>query len=91
MKTIKTATKLTLKMIRKGSDDIVTITHPTLKSITKKQFEQIQAETLKANGNKVLSYEIEYAEKEVMTRKTELFSAGIDSDNTVSNMSRMGE
>ncbi len=88
MKTVKVATKLTLT-IKRPNGKIEKVVAPNLKYITETQFKQIQRDTKAANGSEVISYEIDYENKKVMTSLSEMEYAS--QDHTVENMSRMGE
>ncbi len=89
---MKSASKLTLKIKRpNGAIEFVVV--PKLKNISASQFAQIQAATRAAGRGKVLSYEVEYKDAEQATIKSssDLFYAGVNKNNAIESMSRMGE
>jgi len=89
---MRTPTKLTLT-IKRLNGDIEKVIHPRLKNISKMQFKQMQVATKKAGKGDILSFDVEYKELAQATIKTssDMFYAGVHTDNTVSNMSRMGD
>jgi len=90
MSMVKVPVELLLT-VKRPSGAVEVITHPSLKSISNAQFKQIQEGTKKAGRGNVISYEIKYKVKQVITTVAEMHNSSMVYDATVSDMSKMGE
>ncbi len=87
MKTVKIATKVTIT-IKRPNGKVEKVSNPNVKNMNNKTFEIAKKATFKANGSTMISYHVDYEYKKVMS-KSEMLAAS--EDQTVNNMSRMGE
>ncbi len=87
MKTFKAPIKVTIT-IKRPNGEIEKVVHPTLKTINDSNFKVMKTAMKKAGKGDCLSYDIEYKSISGMS-KSEMMRAG--NDNTVDNMSRMGD